>query len=256
MNRAVRERIRMLSPQEGMRRPTAPWGQKDGRGWRCVILSNDAGRLRRSVRSIVAMHGPGSVERVIVVDDGARAGWTDADPRVSWVDGARPFVYARNANIGIAAADPDDVVLMGDDCLVGSVGAFDALQETARTTVGPAAVSAGVEGPVGNPTQAWRGRRAAMPCDREIAFVCVYIPREALSIVGKLDERFVGYGLEDVDFCWRALREGLSLWAEDRARVLHNAPGMASAWRSRPDLGPQWERNKQLLREKWGTQYP
>jgi GT2 family glycosyltransferase len=213
-----------------------------------VIPSNSAERLRRCVAAILDRHVMAPSD-IIVVDDGARADWTADDPAVTWVPGIKPFLYARNANIGLAAAD-DDAVLMGDDVLVKTPGAFDLLAETSRrTSVG--AVSPAIDGVVGNPLQKRVTSSAVRESARELCFVCVYLPQAALQRVGGLDERFVGYGCEDVDWCWRAQADGWRLLIDDRALVIHNGPGMESAFRSKPEIREMSAQARELLREKW-----
>ena len=54
-----------------------------------------------------------------------------------------------------------------------------------------------------------------------LAFVCVFIPRSMLDLVGLLDERFTGYGGDDVDYCHRVRAAGLKLGITGRATVVH-----------------------------------
>ena len=223
--------------------------------WKLVILSKNVSNLRRSVASVLSTPPKLDPQRIIVVDDGAKKDWQESDPKVSWVEGKKPFVYAANANIGIAAAGKDDVVLMGDDCEVRSPSAFDLLRETAaRMDAG--IVSAGINGPVSNPIQSWRSDGSTVESPNELAFVCVYIPRRGLDEVGPLDEQFVGYGCEDVDFCWRIRDRGLKFFINNRAQIAHNLPGMPSEWRSRPDIEERHIENIGRLKAKWNVKYP
>jgi len=71
--------------------------------------------------------------RVIVVDDGVdwptngSAEWNLSAWGVKDViGGVKPFVFARNVNLGIVAAGTDDVILANDDCILRSkVGVHD-----------------------------------------------------------------------------------------------------------------------------------
>lgn len=223
--------------------------------WKVVILSKNVSNLRRAVTSVLSTHSGLDPKRIIVVDDGAKEGWRESDPKVLWVEGRKPFVYAANANIGIAAAGKDDVILMGDDCEVRSPNAFDLLGETAsRTDTG--VVSGGINGIVGNPTQRWRSDGSLVESPKEMAFICVYIPREVLDAVGPFDEQFVGYGCEDVDLGWRIRDKGLKFFINNRAQIAHNPPGMPSEWRSRPDIRQRHLENIERLKAKWKVKYP
>lgn len=214
--------------------------------WRVVIPSNDSARLRKSVASVLKAHPSIPAEWIIVVDDGARSGWRSTDPTVSWVPGIKPFVYARNVNLGIRAAGPYDIVVMGDDVEVQTHRAFDSLRSDKSIT------SASIVGPVGNPKQSWKtGCQHMMTVNDPVAFICVYLPHGLLNSVGELDERFVDYGCEDTDYCWRAQQKGFSLAVNHQVVVQHNGPGMQSAFRSKP-----LKRNRPLLLEKWPEKKP
>jgi GT2 family glycosyltransferase len=222
--------------------------------WVVVIPSNNAERLRRCVNSILDKHAI-SPTSIVVVDDGAKKDWTDVDPRIIFVDGVQPFIYARNANIGIHAAGINDVVLMGDDVTVKTPMAFDLLSETAlRTKVG--AVSAAIDGPVGNTLQRKCTAGSVRESGVQLCFVCIYLSRKPLQLVGPLDEQFDGYGFEDTDWCWRAQAAGLRLLIDDRAVVKHNEPGMESAFRSLPDYAERGQRGLELARKKWPGRLP
>lgn len=225
------------------------------RNWKAIILSKNVSNLRRAVGSILATHTDLDPSNIIVVDDGAKASWTDSDPKVTWTTGKKPFVYAANSNIGIVAAGRSNIILMGDDCEVRSPWSFDFMDETAsRGDAG--VVSAGINGTVGNPVQNWRSDQSLVEASNELAFVTICIPRPVLDKVGLLDERFVGYGCEDVDYCWRARGSGFKFLVDNRAQVEHNPPGTPSDWRSRPDHEQRWKENMAILSDKWKRSYP
>ena len=62
-----------------------------------------------------------------------------------------------------------------------------------------------------------------------LSFVCVYLMRAILEVVGPLDERFTGsidgemvYGGEDDDYCYRVRQLGLNLGVFDGCVVDHS----------------------------------
>ena len=185
-------------------------------------------------------------ERFIVVDDGARAQAAPALPGITWVDGVRPFVFARNVNRGIAAAGDHDVVLLNDDAQLLTRGGLDML---ARAAGEGTLVSAGIQGLVGNRNQVARGRPGVVVETEVLAFVAVYLPRAVLRQVGTLDERFVDYGFEDNDFCRRALGAGFGLRILDACLVEHGRE--VSSYRSRPEHRAQLRANQRRFAEKW-----
>ena len=221
--------------------------------WKVVIPSNDAGRLRIAVNSILAAHPGLDPQRIIIVDDGAKAGWLPADPPVAWALGVKPFIYARNVNIGIdAAKDAKGLVIMGDDCKVVTPHAFDMLEFIAMKP-GVGIVSAAIDGPVGNHQQRFRNDPVTIETPNPIAYVCVYLPRHVWEKIGRLDERFAGYGCEDHDYNNRIKAARLKFMVDHRVVVAHNGPGQPSAWRTKPDIGALHAQNKKLLAEKWSV---
>jgi len=167
----------------------------------------------------VELHEPG---RKVVVFSGdahdhlerAAVGWEQ-------VCGVEPFVFARNANLGIRAAAPSDVLLINDDCrLTGPLVAE--LERLSRENPEFGLIAPQVRGGVGNRFQReqWRPSDLTVSTER-LAFVCVFIPRSTLDLVGLLDERFTGYGGDDVDYCHRVRAAGLKLGITGRATVVH-----------------------------------
>ncbi len=223
-----------------------------------VIPSNNINKLKRAVDSVIAEHtNSRELNGIVIVEDGITDwswGWTG---KVNVVGGKKPFIYARNVNIGIEATPPeDDIVIMGDDVLVKTLNAFDLLAQTAQSRVSAACVSPSIIGPVGNPLQKARASSAVIESAAELCFVCVYIPRAWLNKVGALDERFVGYGCEDVDWCWRAKDLGGRFIVDGRASVLHNDVGMPSAFRDSAGVAEKGQKALAILRDKWPGRVP
>ena len=189
-------------------------------------------------------------DRVIVVDDGAKAGCAGLDG-VVWLQGIKPFVFARNVNLAVQWAGTD-VVLLNDDAVLETLRGFSALAEEARRSPSLGILSAAVRGGVGNPNQLWKGDGATRPEARRLSFVCVYIKAQAFAAVGLLDERYTGYGYEDDDFCLRILRVGMGLGVFDGCLVDHSRPE-ASTFRTRPDLLRLSEENRATFERQWGA---
>jgi hypothetical protein len=185
--------------------------------------------------------------------------------------GVKPFVFARNVNLGIQAADSDDVVILNDDALLVTSGGFTSLAE-ASTAHPEYGVIAATTLHTGNPNQ-WpqlSGQprtipnfapgKTEIPAPQApglrdepymVCFIAVYVPRRTIEVVGLLDERFVGYGYEDTDYCVRVRRAGLKLGIHDGCFVDHGS--LVSTFRGSPttsgDLGP----NLALFVVKWGS---
>jgi GT2 family glycosyltransferase len=154
----------------------------------------------------------------IVVDDGL--GYQTAGT----IPGAKPFVFARNINIGIAAAQPSDVILLNDDAMLVTPGGFTAMQAIALHDPFFGIVSAAVVGPSNSPEHAPRAALALRPIlGFTIPFVCVFIPRTTLDEIGLLDERFKCYGGDDDDYCYRVRSAGLQVGLYDGCVVDHKS---------------------------------
>lgn len=222
--------------------------------YKVVILSARASNLVPCVQSVLECEPDLPPGNIIVVDDGARAEAEPLLPQVSWITGAKPFIFARNANIGIGEA-ASDVILLNDDARLVTERGFTRLVEEARSHPNLGVCSAGICGAVGNPRQLASGRGEFRDEARALAFVCVYIPRSVFESIGPLDERFTGYGFDDNDYCARALAAGLRLGIWDGCIVDHTGE-LPSTFRTRPDLAKLFEQNRRLFAEKWRNGKP
>lgn len=209
-----------------------------------VVLSANPENARRCVTAVLANEPSLNPSQIIVVDDGAGKDKSGPMANVRWVKGKKPFNFARNANIGIAASQRD-VILLNDDALLETEAGFTSL--SARND-GQHIVSAAVKGVVGNPNQR-PGRRGLRYEHLVLCFVCVHIPRDVLNAVGPLDETFVGYGFEDNDYCDRARDAGYHLAILDDCVVAHGDDSRSS-FRSAPDFLTLFEQNKSIYEKK------
>src|SRR5581483_8240699 len=116
---------------------------------------------------------------------------------------------------------PDDIIIFGDDSEVVTDRSFSRMAVCLKAHRDVAILSAAVRGFVGNERQ-----REVMPPgfrleESGLCFICVLIPRWAWLKVGELDERFLGYGCEDSDYCHRVVNLGLKMAICDEAVVHH-----------------------------------
>ena len=221
--------------------------------WSVIIPSACSENLVRAVTSILDTHHGLNPDRIVVIDDGARSRAEEHLPAgITWIQGIKPFVFARNVNLGVRASSPNHTVIMGDDCRVRTLGAFDLLEDCLEDHPGVAVLSSGIEGLVGNIRQRRVPTLTFTEEEDVLAFVCVMVPRWAWRCVGPLDERFTGYGADDVDFCWRAIDAGYHLGVCHQTTVRHDGD-RRSTFRKRKDFVDLWERNKRLFQEKWGV---
>ena len=160
-----------------------------------------------------------SAEKIVVTSGNAKIispGWTI-------LKGIEPFVFSRNVNLAFKAVDTNkDILLLNDDCcLCGPI--LDHLQQFALTHPQAGIISPQIVGGVGNMLQSTNYKPSMHDyylSTERLCFVCVYIPAKTRQIVGLMDEKFIGYGGDDDDYCLRVQRAGFSL-AITTARVIH-----------------------------------
>jgi GT2 family glycosyltransferase len=215
-----------------------------------IIPSRNAANALSCLRAI-RQHNPHDC-RLYVIDDGL----SNLDQiaihyeQAAILPGQRPFIYARNCNIGIAMAGSDDCVLLNDDALLNTPGGFTAMQRASEEHPEYGIITA-TTNVTGYPDQQRRGLIGLRATDTA-AFVCVLIPRRTIDLVGLLDERFIAYGGEDVDYCRRVRRAGLKVGVFDGCFVDHAS--LTSTFRG-PRAGNTAPGNiaegLRLLAEKW-----
>lgn len=213
-------------------------------GLSVVIPSKTASNLKACIE---AVRSHGETCRIIVVDDGIDWKAVKRDG-IEVIQGVKPFVFARNCNLGIDAAGNDDVVLLNDDALLTSHGGFTLLQNTAEKVpiYGCIGAVTNITGQIMQKPQN-RGLRHV----HHIAFVCVLIPRRTINQIGRLDERYcIDYGVEDRDYCEMINRAGLRVGVHDGCFVDHAR--LTSSFRGKPMAPGRSNQNRALFLKKFG----
>jgi GT2 family glycosyltransferase len=200
---------------------------------------------------VAAVRAAGETSRIIVADDfdGPVPSLPPNCEPVGWRKGIKPFVFSRNVNIGIRVAENDDVVLLNDDALLKTPHGFTAIERIAAAHPEYGVIAAACNN-VGNRRQ-WPQKVGLREEPRMVCFVCVYIPRRTIETVGLLDERFVGYGCDDDDYCLRVTRAGLKIGIFDGCYVDHASLG--STFRGRALSAGDYRGNLKIFADKWGT---
>ena len=216
--------------------------------FKVVILSANSSNLIACVRAVLRNEPELPAESIVVVDDGARQAAERQLPGVTWLPGRKPFVFARNANLGIHHAD-SDVILLNDDALLVTPRGFTQLSQQVQQTSQLGVCSAAIQGLIGNPRQKVGAGQGMHFEAQTLAFVCVYLPRSVYQQIGPLDERFVGYGFDDNDYCQRLVAAGYRLGIWDGCVVDHSG-NLPSSFRTRRDLNQLFNQNRQLYQEK------
>jgi hypothetical protein len=214
----------------------------DAPPWTVIIPSRDDAKVIDCVASLIERNPEIAPDQIVVVSDGLSEETRAELQDVIWVEGKSPFVFARAINMGAEAAHPDsDIVILGDDVRFAT---HDALDMLSRFSIGAAAIVPEIAGVCGQPAQ----RIGASDTSADwLAFVCAYIPRKVWDAVGPLDERFVGYGYDDVDWCMRAKDHG-------ELRIAHNVTAMHirdSSYRKKADWQIKYRENHTIFENKW-----
>ncbi len=221
------------------------------RGLSVIIPSKTAWNVGPCVEA-VRKHETGC--RIIIVDDGINfdqikkhPAWDAALDGTEIIAGIKPFVFARNCNLGIIAAGEDDVVLLNDDALLTTAGGFTLLQRAAEQNpdYGCIGSTTNITGQVLQKPQG-RGLRKV----HHIAFMCVLIPRRTIKQIGMLDERYcIDYGVEDRDYCEMINRADLKVGVHDGCFVDHSK--LVSSFRGAPMAPGRSAQNRALFLEKF-----
>ena len=210
-----------------------------------IIPSRNAENLFPCIAA-VKQHEPDA--RIIVVDDGLSA----IPDGVEVIQGVKPFVFARNVNLGILAAantDSDGVVILNDDALLQTPGGFSVMAQACEDYPDFGLIGATCNN-VGNPNQHRRdiGLRNE---PRMVCFVAVYIPMATFDLVGLLDERYTEYGADDDDFSFEVRKAGLKIGIHDGCYVDHGS--LNSSYRGEAGAGGDFRHNLKLFIAKWGV---
>jgi GT2 family glycosyltransferase len=208
-------------------------------------------RIKNLIPCVQAVRQHEPEARIVVMDDGIEwhqhANAFEERPFDILVRCHKPFNYSRNCNAGMRLTDDDDVVLLNDDALLQTPGGFSHLQQVSRVRPQFGVISAVMQ-TVGNTNQ-YPHQLGFREEKLRLCFVCVFIPRTTIRIVGELDERFDCYSHQDDDYSWRVLRAGLRLGIDDNCRVDHES--LVSTFRG-PGGNCDERPGRDIFKQKWG----
>jgi GT2 family glycosyltransferase len=188
---------------------------------------------------------------IVVVDDGIEFPSSvpdEVEDYCFWVDGEKPFIYARNINRGIGVTINDGYVLLNDDAILQTPGGFSVMAQACREHPEYGLIGA-TTNVVGNRNQFPQGV-GLRDEPRMVCFVCVYIPRTTIERVGLLDERYTGYGLDDDDYSFEVRKAGLKIGIHDGCYVDHGS--LRSSFRGDPKTPANFQPNLRRFIAKWG----
>lgn len=191
---------------------------------------------------------PGSSARVVVGDNGLSRSFCKAWPQSWYVPIPRPFVYAQAINACARAHLKDDLLILGDDMEMLSLSWVKKAEEFMAQWPSDYGALNLNEGQYSEP---YRESSTAQ------GLGITLIPRAVWNRIGGFDERYVGYGFEDIDFCVRLWHVGLKVGGSNVLNV-HHAGQVGSIRRlgSYEAVIDQCYVNFDLFYEKWGLPVP
>lgn len=232
-----------------------------------IIPSKYRDILDPCIESIEKFEDP--VPEILVAWNGSSS---DAPKKHDWVAVSEPWCFSKAVNTAVANIPNDrDLVILNDDVRL-VMPTFLRIRQESYLDGKIGLVAPMVDGGVGNPYQSlyslsrWPKKEGggtshivSVTGEVPICFVCVYIRRDAWNDVGTLDEGFVGYGRDDVDYSMRLRRKGyLTLITRER-HVVHGVGGekmdrgrnwSLSFARGGP-IDPMFKENKEYFTQKW-----
>ena len=207
-----------------------------------IVIPSRYADIFEGCRSSLAQFAP-SAPKILVRDGdsiGNPEGW-------AVIQGPpESFCYARNVNLGIQACS-GDVLLMNDDCRMAQNGTLEALQGVFALRPDIGILSPNVDG-VANGV--WCSGEPIQDTKHYLSFVCVLVRRSVFEKIGFLDEKYTGYGSEDVDFCRRAQHAGFTLAITSLAMVSHKK--CSSSYSREHALELKRAESARIYLEKWG----
>lgn len=214
-----------------------------------VVLAKYAEIFEKVFRPSAERWAPG-IPKILVRD-----GQEIPDPP-GWIviQGPERFSMAGNANLGWRAVPPaHDIFYSGDDVELLEQNSVERLRALAYSDPKIGILSPRIIG-----ADQWQAcppmeRDISFP-NRRLAFVCVYIKRAVVDLVGYLDERFKGYGSDDDDYCKRVKDADFHLAVTPRVTVRHDHPTATFRRNYGGDYAPiarQMAQSRELFEEKY-----
>ena len=218
-----------------------------------VILSKDPKNLKHCVQAVRRNEPDLAPERIIVVDDDETGEILSNYHHATVIEGRKPFIFARNANIGLRYAfdeqGVDAAILLNDDAMLSRRRGFGALVSAQRFAPEYGLVASSCNN-VGNMNQEPKGATFIRFERRMLCFICVLIPRHTWQTVGPLDEDFTGYGFEDDAYSLAVKRAGYKLGIFDGCYVDHAS--LKSTFRSETYPQEGFAHNQRVFEAKYG----
>lgn len=196
-----------------------------------------------------------NAEKIVIWDQGGQIQPHQDSPGWKCANVFAPFHIARNANQGwMISARSSDILYAGDDTRIIEPRTIARLEEVAYSDPKIGIVGARIKPrngrvPTANPP--------VFHVEQIVPFVFVFIKREVIDKIGYLDERFDGYGCEDVSYCIDARQAGFKIGFADGVTIQHGVDGHSYGStffrvKSKEQVQQETDENWRRLCEKYG----
>lgn len=217
-----------------------------------VIMPSFNDDLLETCLTSLEVSAPGSSSRVIVGDNGLSMAMRRRWAQCRYVPvPADPFVFSQAANLCMRAAGPDDDFLfLGDDMTIETPGWDAIIQDLFASWPVEYGViyMARPDAPV---------TPGIVASETFAVGTSTLIPRSTVRVIGDFDERYIGYGYEDVDYCLRLLHAGLKIGIASSLRIRHGGTvAYQRRYGSWEALLPHAGVNFKQFYAKWGLTEP
>lgn len=194
-----------------------------------------------------------SVGAVIVGDNGLPEHMRRRWPEAQYVNIPQPFIYAQAINRCAAAAGQDDLLILEDDMLMLTPhwrSTLERFMERWPADYGVVQIATTADPEV--------KRDEIRESLTTVGLGVSLIPRRVWNAVGTMDERYVGYGYEDTDYCVRLLHAGYRIGVTGAVLVEHRGGQIGYTRRlgSYEAVLEQCRVNRDLFYKKWGIPAP
>ena len=214
------------------------------------LLNTLLGSIRRS---------EGVFPLVVVGDNGLHLQHVEAFGSFLIVPIPDPFCFANAINTCVAILPSNlDILVLNDDTKILTEGFLEKCKFALASFPSFGILSPIIAGGCGNPDQTGAvPAGTVLETSKTICFVASLIRRTAWDQVGHLDERFVGYGWDDDDYCLRVKKMGWKTGVFGEVVVEHGGMGrtMSTTYHrifTREQQVENSKMNRRVFLKKWG----
>jgi len=219
-----------------------------------LIIPSNTPQLLRPCLAAIDEHDPSFLNRTLVVTNDLNDFRPIAEeyPSVEFILASGVFNFATWNNLAFRhlAARTDSFMLLNDDTELVTPSGFSLLEKLVEQPGSPSIISAAIRGTGGVIGQRQHTSGSVRIVTDSLSFTAVAIHSRMLKELGELDERYVGYGHEDMDYCRMAMEKNIPMAVYDGCVVAHIKPH--STFGRRDDFKTLWLQNETLYYEKWG----